>query len=96
MAEPATLSCQVAYARPERQHIIELTLPIGATAQDALTQSGLCELYPEIVAGSVTLGIFGKVVPPEYRLQEADRVEIYRPLAVDPRAARRARVKRSR
>lgn len=95
MAEAAMLQCEVAYALPDRQHVIALTLPPGSTAQDALIQSGLIGLYPGIAAGPVAIGIFGKVVTPQYLLQEGDRVEIYRPLAVDPRAARRARVKRS-
>lgn len=98
MAE-SEIACEVAYARPDQQFVYRVTLPTGATAYDALTralQSGLQAMCREIEPQSVVLGIFGKVVPPEQALSNGDRVEIYRPLAADPRIARRTRVKASR
>jgi putative ubiquitin-RnfH superfamily antitoxin RatB of RatAB toxin-antitoxin module len=85
--------CEVAYARPDRQFVTTVQLPDGATARDALLASGLLENCVEIDPGTAVFGVFGRVVPPEHRLQEGDRVEIYRPLQVDPRTARRARAK---
>jgi uncharacterized protein len=96
MADEAQLHCEVAYARPDRQWIVAVVLPNGATAIDALRSSQLTALCPEIVPESAVLGIFGKVVPADRRLRDRDRVEIYRPLAADPRDARRARVKAGR
>jgi uncharacterized protein len=96
MDNEAQLHCEVAYARPDRQWIVAVELPDGATAIDALRSSQLATLCPEIVPESAILGIFGKVVPADHRLRDGDRVEIYRPLAADPRDARRARVKAAR
>lgn len=59
-----------------------LDLPEGATVGDALARAGLR-------AGSV--GIYGERVTPETRLADGDRVEVYRPLRLDPKEARRRR-----
>ena len=90
------LRCEVAYARPDRQFVLSVPLREGATARDALLASGLLESCVEIDPRTAVFGVFGQVVPGEHRLQDGDRVEIYRPLRVDPRAARRARVKSTR
>jgi putative ubiquitin-RnfH superfamily antitoxin RatB of RatAB toxin-antitoxin module len=84
--------CEVAYARPDRQFVIEVELPEGATARDALMASRLLETCTEIDPSSVVLGVYGRVIPAEFAVREGDRVEVYRPLKADPRVARRARV----
>src|SRR5687767_8355683 len=94
--ERKTIRCEVAYARPDRQFILTVTLPDGTTAREALLQSGILDSCPEIAVESAVLGVYGKIVPAHYRLKEGDRIEIYRPLACDPRAARRERVKITR
>lgn len=87
------IECEVAYALADRQHVVTVRLPDGATALDALHASGLLERFPQIDERSATLGVFGTVVPREHPLRSGDRLEIYRPLQVDPREARRARVR---
>ena len=87
------LRCEVAYARPDRQFVCVVELREGATAAEALQASGLLETCSEIDPATATFGVFGRVVLADHRLQDGDRVEIYRPLKVDPRAARRARAK---
>ena len=96
MARDARLHCEVAYARPDRQWIIPVVLPDGATAIDALRASQLAAHCPEVVPERATLGVFGKVVVAHHRLRDGDRVEVYRPLESDPREARRARVRTAR
>jgi uncharacterized protein len=93
MGDDAELHCEVAYARRDRQWVIAVDLPLGATALDALRASGLASMCPEIVLDRAVLGVFGKVVPANHPLSDSDRVEVYRPLAADPREARRARAK---
>lgn len=90
------LKCEVAYARPERQFLLSVQLHDGATARDALLASGLLESCAEIDPTTAVFGVFGRVVPADHRLQDGDRVEIYRPLKMDPRAARRARAQSTR
>lgn len=71
-----------------------VTLPAGATARDAVAASGVLARHPAAAGGK--LGIYGKVVPENRRLADGDRLELYRPLALDPKEARRRRAKRSR
>ena len=85
-----TIEVEVAYALPERQLILKVEVPLGASAIEAVRLSGIEEQFPEIELGKNRLGVFGKLCKPERMLQPGDRVEIYRPLIVDPRAARRA------
>src|SRR5213083_180981 len=81
----AVLKVEVVYALPEREESARVAVQSGATVRDVLVKSGLLHL----VRGKV--GIFGKVVPEDTPVADGDRVEIYRPLAVDPKEARRAR-----
>ena len=89
----ALLSIDVIYARPEGQDIARVALEVGARAIDALRESGLCLRYPEIDPCGTALGIFGHRVSPDTLLRDGDRVEIYRPLRVDPKEARRAKAR---
>ena len=86
-------SIQVAYARPERQAVWSLYVPVGTTARTAVRQAGLEALFPEIDPNAAPLGIYGRHVEDEHVLRSGDRVEIYRPLEVDPREARRQRAR---
>ena len=92
----ARLNIEVIYATPERQVVITVELAYGACAIDALRASSLPETYPEIDSASPVLGVFGRRVKPGARLQDGDRLEIYRPLLVDPKDARRAKVSAKR
>ncbi|MDX1433305.1 MAG: RnfH family protein [Gammaproteobacteria bacterium] len=85
---------EVAYAEPGEQVVVSLELDAGATARDALLASGLAERFTGIDVQHPDLGIFGERVAASRRLVDGDRVEIYRPLEVDPRTARRLRAAR--
>jgi putative ubiquitin-RnfH superfamily antitoxin RatB of RatAB toxin-antitoxin module len=98
MATPAQLRCEVVYALPERQWVFAVALPAGATVRDALAAAPLeahCpELAPALAAGTLIVGVYGRVVPLDQALRDGDRVEIYRPLKADPKEARRIRAAR--
>ena len=85
------LKIEVAYAKPEQQVILELSLPDGASVEEAIKASGLLDRFPEIDAENLSTGIFSKPCPLNRRLKNGDRVEIYRPLVQDPKEARRQR-----
>ncbi|MDC7715539.1 RnfH family protein [Vogesella sp. LYT5W] len=85
------LQLEVAYARPERQLIVKLSLPAGTTAREAVLQSGIASEFADIDLAQLQLGVFGKAVPAEHVLRDRDRVEIYRPLQADPKEVRRRR-----
>jgi putative ubiquitin-RnfH superfamily antitoxin RatB of RatAB toxin-antitoxin module len=94
---------EVAYALAERQRIIALEVAPGTTALDAVVQSGIVREFPEIDPATADMGIFSKSLdgktlplPGEYALKPRDRVEIYRPLLADPKAARAQRAAKAR
>jgi hypothetical protein len=102
--EIRSIKVEVAYATPEKQQIISLTVPEGCTAYDAVSESGIVDEFPGINPDKDPMGIFskplngkGQPLPQNYVLQEGDRVEIYRPLQIDPKQARLQRAdKKSR
>ncbi len=87
---------EVAYARP--QGVIQRTyeLPGAATVSDALRAASADPAFSGIDLEGSPIGVFGAPARREQRLSPGDRVEIYRPLALDPKAARRARVQQAR
>ena len=82
---------EVAYALPKQQLILELMVPEGTTAEQAVQKSGILAKFPDIDLAQNKLGIFGKLVKADTVLREKDRVEIYRPLIADPKEVRRQR-----
>jgi putative ubiquitin-RnfH superfamily antitoxin RatB of RatAB toxin-antitoxin module len=94
-AAGAAATIEVACALPERQRVVRLELPpAGLTAGEAVELSGLLGEFPAIATRPLVLGIYGTVCDACRPLRAGDRVEIYRPLRNDPRAARRARAAR--
>ncbi len=94
----ADIIVEVAYARPDRQKIISLVVPEGTTLLQAAEKSGICDDFPEINLQDAKMGIFGKMVvnPAEHILNSGERVEIYRPLTIDPKEMRKRRAEKSR
>jgi len=82
------ISVEVAYATVDRQWLISLLLPAGATAATAV-EAAIAEL--PMSPSALDLGIFGRPCTPETVLKSGDRVEIYRPLNFDPMESRRRR-----
>lgn len=85
---------EVVYALPDQQPLIELDVAPGTTAAEAVTASGLPERFDEL--DPEALAIFGRACDPGTVLRAGDRVEILRPLQVDPREARRQRARSGR
>lgn len=90
------LSIEVCYALPDRQTLIPVSLPEGATVRAAIEASGVLALHPEIDLVHAKTGIYGKLASLDAPLADHDRVEIYRPLIVDPKIARQRRVDKAR
>jgi putative ubiquitin-RnfH superfamily antitoxin RatB of RatAB toxin-antitoxin module len=89
------LQIEIAYAEPERGIVKILRLPPGSCIADALRLAALDPDFAGIDFASFAFGIFGKAARAEQALQMGDRIEIYRPLAADPKQARRERAKRA-
>jgi putative ubiquitin-RnfH superfamily antitoxin RatB of RatAB toxin-antitoxin module len=90
------LSIEVCYALANEQALIAVDLPEGATLQQAIDASGILQRYPQIDLGTQKVGVFGKLKPLDTVLADHDRVEIYRPLLVDPKLSRQRRVEKTR
>jgi putative ubiquitin-RnfH superfamily antitoxin RatB of RatAB toxin-antitoxin module len=84
---------QLAVAFPERQEVLELDMPEGSTAGDAIAAANLRERFPGIDPGAFDVGIWSRVASAATVLREGDRVELYRALKADPKDARRARAR---
>jgi len=82
---------EVAYAKPSEQVILTLDIADGSTIEAAIIESEILQRFPEIDLANNKVGIFGKLCKLEQALKAGDRVEIYRPLIVDPKEMRRTR-----
>ncbi len=92
-ADPAeTLRVEVAFSPASREvELSALTLPAGSTVAQALQASGLQQRHPRLDVAALRVGVWGRPAQPGDALRDGDRVEVYRPLQVDPKEARRLR-----
>jgi len=90
-----TFRATVVYSPGPRQvREYAVTLQQGATLRDAVAKCGLLDEFAQLDLKQHTVGIWGRKATPGQRLRADDRVEIYRPLLVDPKVARRERFTR--
>lgn len=82
------MKVSVVYALPERQTWLEVEVPEQATVREAIELSGIARTFPTLDLTSQKIGIFGKIVAPDSRLEAGQRIEIYRPITADPQALR--------
>lgn len=83
----------VAAALPERQEVVELDLPEGATLAEALERSGLQQRFPSIDFSTAAVGVWSRPCARDTVLRDGDRVEVYRGLRADPKDMRRRRAR---
>lgn len=91
MNDKRMINVEVAYALPDVQMLVPLSVEEGATVETAIRQSGLLAKFPEIDLATAKVGIWNKASELTATLREKDRVEIYRPLIADPKEVRRKR-----
>ena len=85
------ISVEIAYARPDKQVVRSVVIAPGTTVVAAIKLSGILTEFPEIDLSQNKVGIFGALTELDALLTAGDRVEIYRPLSIDPKQARRKR-----
>jgi putative ubiquitin-RnfH superfamily antitoxin RatB of RatAB toxin-antitoxin module len=102
MADFDLITVEVAYALPQKQKIIALLVEPGTTALEAVKRSKISDHFPDLDIATAKLGIFGQSLgtkgldtADKHVLHAGDRVEIYRPLASDPKEARRKRAEKT-
>jgi hypothetical protein len=85
---------EVVYALARGHDAVTLRVSAHATLREAITASGILERHTEIDLARCRIGVFGKIRRPDDRVAPGDRIEIYRPLLMDPKEARRRRARR--
>ena len=88
---PDEILVEIAYALPEEQVIISIKVPTIFNVQQAIEKSGIQKKFPSIDLSKNKVGIFGKKTTLDHLLKDRDRIEIYRPLILDPKEMRRKR-----
>lgn len=99
MAMAEAVRIAVVYALPERQVIVDLEVPEGTSVADAVARTDLARRFPEIASRPLACAVYGKAVPLTSVVRAGDRIEILRPLLIDPKEGRRqaaARAKKQR
>ena len=86
------MKVSVVWATLSIQDVVEVELPAGATIADAVDQSGLIAQY-ELDAAQLGFAVFGHRAYAHTPLADGDRIDLTRPLEVDPKAARIARAR---
>lgn len=90
------VAISVVYALPQRQAIVQLRVPNGTTVAEAVSRSSLPSCFPELATAPLNCAIFGQSVALTQVLVDGDRVEILRPLLIDPKESRRQAAARAR
>lgn len=91
------ISVEVIYVvSAEQQSSIMLQVPMDGTVEEAIRKSGILKQFPKIDLQKNKVGIFGQLATLTTALRDGDRIEIYKPLLIDPKHARRLRALRQR
>jgi len=83
---------EVVFALPDRQELLVVELPDGSSVGAVIEKSRLARQFPDVDFDALQAGVWGKPTARSHVVKEGDRVELYRPLAMDPREARRLKV----
>ncbi len=93
---PTRKHCVVAYATRDEQWLWTVELPDDATVADAINETRALAKRDDIPWDCAPLGIFGQPCQRTDVPADGDRIELYRPLAADPRERRRQQVQSQR
>ena len=85
----ADLDIEVVFALAGKQSLLPVVVPEGSTVAEVLDVSGIALLYPDFGFDQLPVGVWGRIVARDHEVAPGDRVEVYRPLQMDPREARR-------
>ena len=83
------IKIELVYATAERQALIELSIEEGSSVEDAISESAIYGMFPDHGLEQASVGVWGRPVDRRHTLRAGDRIEIYRPLQMDPRESRR-------
>jgi uncharacterized protein len=89
--ETATIEASVVYAEPRRAIRCEVRLPAGSSVGQAIRACGILDRIPRLAEHRLDVGIFGQACTLDDIVHNGDQIELYRPLTIDPKEARRQR-----
>lgn len=93
---PKIIPIEVAYASANQSWLIPFEVEEGTTVQQAIASSGILEQCLEINLQTNKVGLFSKIIELDVLVRAGDRIEIYRPLILDPKEARRLRAEKAK
>ena len=91
MGDP--IAVELVLATVEEQLLLSLNVNAAATVADVIEESGVESRFPGLDVDEMPVGIWGRLVSRESVVRPGDRIELYRPLEMDPREARRQRAR---
>ncbi len=94
--QSATIQVEVVYGLAHKQKLLSLPINQGTTVEQAIIESGMLSLFPEIDLSENKVGIWNKAVKLSAILEDLDRIEIYRPLIADPKEVRKRRAEKAK
>ncbi|MCW8832023.1 MAG: RnfH family protein [Colwellia sp.] len=94
--EQETIQIEVVYGLAHKQKLLSLPVNQGATVEQAIIESGIINLFPEIDLTVNKVGIWNKAVKLSQVVEDLDRIEVYRPLIADPKEVRKRRAEKAK
>ncbi len=91
-----SIPIEIMFADQQNQVVLPLSVPIGCNLEEAIQLSGILVQFPHIDLTKNKVGIFAKLRPLNTVVQSGDRIEIYRPLMIDPKNNRRNRAQKQK
>lgn len=85
------IQVEICYVNPQEQFLVSVAVPDNSTVRYVIEKSKILEHFSELKLDKLVVGIFGQKCILDTTINEGDRVEIYRPLTIDPKVARRLR-----
>ena len=95
MASKPQINIEVAFALPEKQTLLVLTVDEDTTVEEGIGASSILSQYPQIDLTENKVGIWSRACKLTDSLKDGDRIEIYRPLIADPKEVRRRRAEKA-
>jgi putative ubiquitin-RnfH superfamily antitoxin RatB of RatAB toxin-antitoxin module len=83
------IEVELVFALPDRQVLRTLVVAADANVREVIRDSNIQAEFVDVEIGNLSIGIWGTEVAPDQILKQGDRIEIYRPLELEPREARR-------
>ncbi|NQY47554.1 MAG: RnfH family protein [Colwellia sp.] len=90
------ITIEIVYGVPHKQKILTLLLAAGITVEQAVIESGIIDLFPEIDLTVNKVGVWNRAVKLTDTVNDLDRIEVYRPLIADPKDVRKRRAEKAK